>query len=432
MALQMNAQPVLEKIETVDVPGHTQEIVQYCASERLLLATNTQWKTVDLYAVESLDPPVLWPIDLDEVEVDPQGFTFAYEPTSVAVHPTQPIAFVSVLGRGPTHRGTVVAFDLRRGVDVHAKPVPEVEASSPAARAGLVAGDRFGGLVMLQEVGFHPDSLSVSPDGRWLLVACEAEGDPDSPGSVWAVDLEGLTADRRAREGALPSFELEGLSKLLRRPAGDLEPEYVAFDPQSRFAVVTLQENDAFVTVDLQSGSRPRLSAVTTVSFEGEPDGIDVMDGVAGPEGRVGCLVAVAEEGKFNKFGQTTGNLVSFWWVDPLALDKPAVRLGGVDVRPLLDSSEPTRRRDPETIKLVRLGGRVLALVAIERGDQVMLLDVSDASQPVLLAKPKAGDRPEGMTLVRSQDGQSVIVITGDEGAWGPGTLTFLRLSSGR
>ncbi len=394
--------PPLERLETIDVPGFTAEILQYCPTQHLLLATNPHWKSIDLFDVESLDPPRLTPLDLDDEEPGIQGFEFVGEPTSVAVHPTLPIAFVVVTHPVPNQPGTVQAFDLRRD------------------------GDRLGGWILNQKIGIHPDSLAISPDGRWLIVACEAQGDPTSPGSIWSLDLKGLSPDRRARDGNLPATPLPGLARLMDHPLGDLEPEYVAFDPQSRLAVVTFQENDSFVTVDLVSQPTPRLAAVTRLSYESEPDGIDLIDQVPGPDGHPGLLVAVAEEGKFNRFGQITGNCVSFHWLDPNAPDQPAVLLSRVDVRPLLSGNKPAKRRDPEAVRLLRHGGRLLALVGVERGDCVMSFDLTDPAAPRYLGQTPVGERPEGLLLVR--DDHQTYLLTGDEGSQGPGTISVLRL----
>jgi hypothetical protein len=392
----------LQKIETVDVPGFTAEIVGYCAASQVLVTTNSIWKTLDLFLVDSLDPPKLRALDFDDQMPGQQGVGIVHEPTSVAVHPTEPIALVAVLGRSPTDRGFLMAYDLRRG--------------------------SIGGWVLKQTIGFHPDSIAIAPNGQWALVACEGEGHPDSPGSLWAVDLTGLTADHRVRDGELPAFEVGGLSDLLLIPAGDIEPEFVAFEPQSRFAVVSCQENNRVVLVDF-SGSEPRLASFASMPHDGEPDGVGVIDEVAGPDGRLGCLIAVAEEGKFNKFGKQTGQKLSFHWVDPAWPEEAWVTLSRVDVRPLIDPDAPDERRDPESVQMLRMGERMLAVVAVERGDYLLCLDITDPTDPQFVDRVKVGDRPEGvLVLEHPTDPDSRLIITADEGSRGPGTVTFTRL----
>jgi len=392
----------LQRIETVDIPGFTAEIVGYCAASRVLATTNSIWNTLDLLLVDSLDPPKLRAMDFNAMMPGKQGVGIVHEPTSVAVHPTEPIALVTVLGRAPDERGFLMAYDLRRRM--------------------------LGGWVLRQRLGYHPDSVAISPDGRWALAACEGEGHPDTPGSLWAVDLSGLTADHRLPDGELPAFEVGNLSELLLMPAGVIEPEFVAFDPQSRFAVVSCQENNRVVLVDF-TASKPRLGGFALIPDEGEPDGVNVIDEVAGPDGRVGCLVAVAEEGRFNKLGRQTGQKVSFHWVDP---DKPQeawVTLSRVDVRPLIDPDAPDERRDPESVQMLRMGNRLLAIVGVERGDYLLCLDITDPTEPRFVDRVKVGDRPEGLlVLEHPTDPGSRLIITADEGSRGPGTVSFTRL----
>jgi hypothetical protein len=372
----------VKTLATINVPGWTAEIVAYCPRQKLLLSTNGRWKTLDVFRVQSLDPPAIEPIDFDPDEPGAQGiWVSGSDPTSVALHPTEPLAVVCALDPHPLRRGWVYGYDLR----------PE----------------SLGALVFSQQVGFHPDSVAVSPDGRWIVVANEGEGSPDNPGSIGVLDARGLTADRRPfHENVidLPYHEVAGLSKALETPIGSVEPEYVAFDPRSRFAAVSCQENDAVVLVDLRTPT-PRLAGVVWLPYGSEPDGIALLDGVPNDEGRPGVVLGVAEEGRFDPWkGRWTGNCVSFHWLDPDRLDAPPRLLSRVDVQ------------------------RVAAVVGIERADRLLILDVTDFTNPTRIGLAKVGIAPEGLTLVPHGDGY--IAITGDEGkADGPGTISFVRLT---
>lgn len=390
----------LTHLDTIDVPGLACEIVDYCDSEKLLLATDSHWKTLDVFRVESLDPPRLTAIDFDDESPNvAEGIGLVREPTSVAVHPVLPIALVTVLGRRPGDSGTVFGFDLRR--------------------------ETLGRMILKQPVGAHPDSIAISPDGRMAVVACEAERDPDASGAVWVIDLSGLSVDRYARDGLLPAWEVPGLKKLLRMPTSEVEPEFVAFDPQGRFAVISCQENNLVLTLDLR-GAEPEFGKPIYLSAGAEPDGVSVLDGVVGPGGRLGCLVAVAEEGKLAKYGQVQGHSLSLHWLDPDQLDTDATQLVRLDVRQLVKPEDPGARRDPEAVKLKRFAGRPIAVGATERGDYVYALDLADPNEPVLIGRCKVGDRPEGLILI--PNGDDLIAVTGDEGGYGPGTISFVRL----
>lgn len=390
----------LEYLDTLDVPGLVCEIVDYCAPQKLLVATNSHWKTLDVFRVESLDPPKLTAIDFDDETANvAEGIAIVREPTSVAVHPTLPIALVTVLGRRPGDAGTVFGFDLREAT--------------------------LGRMILNQPVGAHPDSIAIAPDGKYAVIACEAERDPDAPGAVWVIDLSGLTADRYARDGVLPAWEVAGLKRVMRTPLSEVEPEFVALDPQSRFAVISCQENNLLLTLDLR-GTAPQFGEPIYLSAGAEPDGVSILDNVQGPDGRIGCLIGAAEEGKLNKYGQVLGHAVSFHWLDPDRLDVAATPVSRLDMRLLTKPQDPGARRDPEAVKLTRFAGRPIAVITTERGDYLVALDMTDPANPQLIGRCKVGDRPEGLILI--PNGDDLIAVTGDEGGYGPGTLSFVRL----
>ena len=105
----------------------------------------------------------------------------------------------------------------------------------------VVLFDTQGRLLRAIQVGSEPDQVTFSPDGRWLLVANEAEpNDPytiDPEGSVTIVDLQRgplnvTSSDVRTatftafNDGPLdPSIRIFGPRATV---AQDLEPEYIA------------------------------------------------------------------------------------------------------------------------------------------------------------------------------------------------------------
>ena len=405
--LERSSRFFFEKLKTFDVPGLNAEIPQYCASEKLLMTTNPMWKTLDLFEVDSLLPPQIRALDFDEDEPEAQGLWTVSEPTSVAVHPNQPIAFVSVLGESITKPGRLIAFDLR-------KPTR-------------------GGFVLDFQVGIHPDSVAVSPDGKWAVVACEAEGHPDTVGSVWVLDIAGITAEARSyKETFKPKvYVFDNLRKVLDTPNGEIEPEYVTFDPLNRFVAVSCQENDAVVFISLNG--EPKLEGQVFLPWGSEPDGISIINDVPNDEGKNGCLLAVAEEGKFDRYGNMRGQTISHIWFDPNDMTGVFQVMNRIDIRPLIDLDSLNDRRDPENIMLTRFKDRIISLTLVERGDRLIALDVTHPKKPELIGIVRAGDRPEGVTLVRTEQG--LLFITGDEGddepydGPGPGEITFALLS---
>ncbi|HXV93826.1 MAG TPA: choice-of-anchor I family protein, partial [Pseudonocardia sp.] len=126
-------------------------------------------------------------------------------------------------------------------------------------------------------VGPLPDMLTVSPDGRTVLVANEGEPaddlSSDPEGSVSLVDvsggLGGLGQDRVRTAGFRawdegrtlpagvrvfgPDVPVPAGQEAAGRVARNLEPEYIAVAGDSRTAYVTLQEANAVAVVDVRA-----------------------------------------------------------------------------------------------------------------------------------------------------------------------------------
>ena len=112
-------------------------------------------------------------------------------------------------------------------------------------------------IIATHELGGQPDSLKISPDGRYAAIAIENERDeeivveeegglPQLPaGYLVIVDLVGEPEDWLIR-----NTDLSGLA--LYAPY-DPEPEFVDINADNE-AVVTLQENNHIIIVDLVSG----------------------------------------------------------------------------------------------------------------------------------------------------------------------------------
>ena len=111
-------------------------------------------------------------------------------------------------------------------------------------------------LVTKFDLGGQPDSIAVSPDGRYAAVVIENERDeglgdgtpPQAPaGYMVIVDMTGTPA-----EWSLRKISFTGLDGM--RFADDPEPEFVDINSDN-IAVVTLQENNHIALVDLASGN---------------------------------------------------------------------------------------------------------------------------------------------------------------------------------
>lgn len=124
-------------------------------------------------------------------------------------------------------------------------------------RGYIIFADKEGKYVKHVQVGFLPDMVTFTPDGKKAIVANEGEPENenvanDPAGSISVIDIpsfehtELLFTEEMLDEKVRMSFQGKGKSYLAQ-----LEPEYVTVSPDSATAYVTLQENNAVATVDL-------------------------------------------------------------------------------------------------------------------------------------------------------------------------------------
>ncbi|MDJ0715234.1 MAG: choice-of-anchor I family protein [Prochloraceae cyanobacterium] len=117
-------------------------------------------------------------------------------------------------------------------------------------------------------VGSLPDMLTFTSDGTKVLVANEGEPNDnytvDPEGSVSIVDISAGVENVTVTTASFTAFnnrQQELIDKGVRifgpnsSVAQDLEPEYIAVSPDRTTAFVTLQENNAFAVVDIDSNS---------------------------------------------------------------------------------------------------------------------------------------------------------------------------------
>jgi hypothetical protein len=140
-----------------------------------------------------------------------------------------------------------------------------IEADVKQENGKIVFFNSSGNYVTQITVGALPDMVTVTEDGKKILVANEGEPNDeytvDAPGSVSIIDIsngiEGLTdsdVTNLTFENA-PSYIAGSLRKPGTPYAIDLEPEYIACNKASTLAAVICQESNVFVFVDLTNNS---------------------------------------------------------------------------------------------------------------------------------------------------------------------------------
>lgn len=109
--------------------------------------------------------------------------------------------------------------------------------------------------------GALPDMVTFSPDGNYIISANEGEPNDDytvdPEGSITVVDLK----KNEVVQLGFAGFNNQNIGNNFRvfgpgaTVAQDIEPEYVAVSKDSRFAYVSLQENNGIAVVNLNSKS---------------------------------------------------------------------------------------------------------------------------------------------------------------------------------
>lgn len=160
----------------------------------------------------------------------------------------------------------------------------------------VVFFDLDGEFLSAVEVGAVPDMVAHSPDGMKLAVA--NEGEPrcagttyvDPEGSISIIDLSGPATEYNNNDVAFATFDAyDGREDELRADdirifglgvdaSHDLEPESVTFAPNGRTVYSSLQENNAFATIDVATAT---VTSITSFGYKDHAlagNGLDPSD----------------------------------------------------------------------------------------------------------------------------------------------------------
>lgn len=432
-------QPQLSLIATwVSNEPEGTEILSYQSSTRLLAVSNSEAGKIDLV---SLTRPKL-PMNLRTLDLE---LADGHAINSIAFHPDQKVLAVAITG--PSKETGEI-----RLVDLHGKTLAHHAA------------------------GYGPDDIHFSPSGDRLVAANEAEeywvenGEwRSNPGSVTLVDLtagllegvaeqvqfktlldgHGLTA---LEAGRFLEREVGGEEVEIPLDSGDpvhLEPEYAVFAPDGATVYVSLQENNGVAVIDVASATVHGIIALGTtehaadledddrVSFTDmllafrEPDQVAVT-----PDGR---YLVTADEGDTDPKASKSRNGPAGGGRTLSVVDLETGKVIG-DTGNQLDEAAhaagiyPDGRSDnkgsePEGVVAFEAEGRAWAVVALERADALVLVDLEDPGAPqvrALLPLRREGDgklAPEGVVTFE-QDGVRY-VATANEKA---GTVSIVTI----
>ena len=246
----------LENLGSVHVDGGV-EIVSFDAdSERIYAVGSSGWM---VFAFDEVNR-------LSVIDSGVYSNTEQWEPTSVAVDPA---------GRG---------FVATSWIPDPSDRVPGMVQIIDTDNNRVVW--QFG-------VGYHPDCIAFSPDGRYLIAANECEpGIGDRAGGITVVDLDGIGgAQDFVGLNDVRSFDFspenlgEGVglgalrigSAFKANPEIDIEPEYLA--PTNEGVWVGLQENNGLAYFDFGLEKWTRVQSLGSLSLEfdsNDTDGVNI------------------------------------------------------------------------------------------------------------------------------------------------------------
>jgi uncharacterized protein len=356
------------------------------------------------------------------------------------------------------------AFGTPNSVAVHPQHDYFLVVIGTAGATGLVAAYRLsdGAFLASASVGIEPDSIAIAPDGQHAVVANEAEGIPaqggapsqnGGPGSISIVDLTGfngvgpgafsVTTVALPSLAAVPGVSTLRTDDLARLPIdntpGTLEPETVAFSADSRFAYVTLQENNAVAKVEVRTGQLTffgldQTTHASDLTVNGFYQPVETLTAFREPDGiavdQTGRFFVTADEGDTRNAagaaGPRGGRTVSVFDAETGVLlgDTGSAIDDAADVAGVYPDSRSNRgSSEPEVVDLTHYRGRTLVAVTLERANAVALIDVSEPTSPVVLDVRPVGTGPEGVQFFR-RDGRLFVAAANEVS----GTLSILEV----
>jgi uncharacterized protein YjiK len=278
------------------------------------------------------------------------------------------------------------------------------------------------------DLGGQPDSVAVSPDGRYAAVVIENERDedlgdgglPQAPGGFLViVDLKGQPTKWNTR-----TVDLSGLADIAPE---DAEPEFVDINKHN-IAAVTLQENNHLVFVDLRNGhvvNHYDLGGVDLDQVDTEEDDVIRLTGSLSdvprePDG-VSWIdeehVVTANEGDW-RGGSRGFTVYSMYSSTPVydagnTYEHIAVRHGHYP-----ESRSENKGSEPEGVEHARFGANDFLFVGSERGNFVAVYHLRERGEPEFVQLLPTMNGPEGLKAIPNR-GLFIATSEGDDAGEG-------------
>lgn len=213
---------------------------------------------------------------------------------------TQSIDLVKINSDGSTEcKKRINIGDVLKGQDINVGDMTSVSYSNEKNLLAVAVQDKDyknnGHIVILDkegnykesfECGVQPDMVTFTKDGKYIISA--DEGEPregyvngiDPKGSVTIIDVENKSTNKV--EFNINRVEALNNGVLLKKdsnPAEDLEPEYIAVSDDNKTAFISLQENNAIASIDIESGDINYVKGLGFIDHSLEGNEIDAVRG---------------------------------------------------------------------------------------------------------------------------------------------------------
>ncbi|GAB4442350.1 MAG: hypothetical protein OHK0015_40860 [Chloroflexi bacterium OHK40] len=229
---------------------------------KLIFVTNSADNSLDIVDIGNPAAPAL----LKRVDLSPYGAG----PNSVAVR--DDLVAVAVEANPKTDPGKVVFFN-RSGQFLSALTVgalPDMLVFSPWGNTLLVANE-----------GEPSDDYSIDPEGSVSIIPIRILGRNRPHGSVQMAGFGAFEQGGSRAHELDPAVRIFGPTAGLtnpRRVSQNLEPEYISFSPDGRYAYVTLQEANAVGVLDIRRAEFVKILALGGKDHSLAGNGLDASD----------------------------------------------------------------------------------------------------------------------------------------------------------
>jgi len=294
-------------------------------------------------------------------------------------------------------------------------------------------------LVTLPLAG-QPDAIAVSPDGNYAVVVIENERDEDrgngEPPQAPAGLMQIINLTGEPTNWNLSDVSLSGLADLF---SDDPEPEFVDIN-DNNIAVITMQENNYIVMVDLTDGSIVNHFTAGSVDLANvdidkdsliipgssltaiprEPDGVSWVGN---------DRFATANEGDL--YGGSRG--FTIFNSDGSVAYESAERVEHIITAHghFPDKRAGKKGNEPENVEYAKYNDKEYLFVGSERASVVLVYRLTVGAEPEYLQILPTSVKPEGLLAIPERN---LFIAAGEEDARGDkirSSLTIYQLQAG-